>query len=238
MIVVPALTPSVSGGVDNEALRPYAKRARDTWVDAFLLSGSTTRGDLLSVGEKARIIDSWLECLPADRLIACCWNEADLREARHRGVRAMAVLRQLTDESAALDFLGSLPIGAYIYSHPMYTPTVFDARMATLASNLGVLPAGGKVAKINLRQIEEMRRAAGGEFVLLDGSSRHISESIRAGAAGVIATPLCHLPKDFPVNSLPGLQAAIDKTQDALDALPDRAARTAFLMSEAFSVAL
>ncbi|WP_212846523.1 hypothetical protein [Actinoplanes ianthinogenes] len=146
----------------------------------------------------------------------------------------MAVLQGLANKGAALDFLSSLPADSYIYSHPMYTPTVFDSELAAMAAKNGVLPAGGKIAKIGLPDIASIRHAAGPEFTLLDGSSRQIGSRMEAGAAGVIATPLSHLPSPFPTADLSTLQPVIDASQATLDALPDRPARTAYLRRTAF----
>ena len=235
MIVVPALTPISDGHVNAAALRSYIDRAAKLWVGGFLLSGSTTRGDLLSSDERASLIDIWQESFTNDRLLACCWNSVDIEEAYARGVRPMVVLRGLVDTSAALTFLSSLPAVAFIYSHPMYTPTVFDSKLATLAAEEGVLPAGGKIAKIGLSSIAAIRTATGADFVLLDGSSRHIGESMSAGATGVIATPLSHIPNPFPSSDLFALQTAVDASQSVLDSLPDRPQRTAALLEMAFA---
>jgi hypothetical protein len=233
-VCVPALTPGAQGTSDTSALRPYINRAAETWVHSFLLSGSTTRGDLLSVKDKVSIIEIWLEQLPPDRLVACCWNGDDIREASACGIRVMAVLQSLPNASSALDFLASLPGGSYIYSHPMYTPTVFDAKLAALAAKDGVLPAGGKIAKIGFSDITSIRKATGPAFALLDGSSRQIGKRIDAGASGVIATPLSHVPSPFPAADLAALQPVIDASQATLDALPNRPARTAHLLQAAF----
>jgi hypothetical protein len=212
----------------------YAKRAAATWVDAFLLSGSTTRGDLLSAADRASLIDQWLGYLPAHRLIACCWTDQDVREAAKRQVPAMVVMRGLESRQAALDLFASLPTGTYVYSHPMYSPTTLDAALAAAAAAAGVLPAGGKIAKIGLADIAELRAATGPGFRLWDGSSRNIAARLQAGAEGVIATPLCHLPTPFPPQDLPVLQASLDHVQAELDALPTRPDRTNLLLSYAF----
>lgn len=233
-VIVPALTPVDDGLIQTAAAHAYAQRAASTWIDAWLLSGSTTRGDLLTVAQRADLIDLWRQHVPADRLIACCWTADDVTAATERGVAAMVVLRDLADQRAALDFLAGLPTGTYIYSHPMYTPTVFDAEMAAAAAAEKVLPAGGKLAKVGLDEVAAIRAAAGPGFQLWDGRCRHIAASTEAGAAGVIVTPLSHIPDPFPGRGLPGLQEAVDAHQAAIDALPDRQARTALLLQAAF----
>jgi hypothetical protein len=229
-VVVPALNP-----LNQATLVPvYAQRAAATWIDAFLLSGSTTRGDLLSTAQRASLIDQWLEYLPAHRLIACCWTDQDVQEAANRQVPAMVVMRDLRSRQAALALFASLPTSTYVYSHPMYSPTVLDAALAEEAASAGVLPAGGKVAKIGLSDIATLRAATGPGFHLWDGSSRNIAARLQAGAEGVIATPLCHLPTPFPPQDLPVLQASLDHVQAELDALTTRPDRTSLLLSYAF----
>jgi hypothetical protein len=213
----------------------YAARAATTWVDAYLLSGSTTRGDLLSSDQRAQIIDLWLQHLPAERLIACCWNPADVGNAETRQVAPMVVLQGLPDQTAALKFVKALPTSVHIYSHPMYTPTTFGTSVAAAAANASSLPAGGKIAKITPQRITELRAAVGSEFRLWDGSSRHIARSVQAGATGVIATPLSHVPESFSTAEVGELQRTIDGVQASLDSRPDRQSRRAFLAHLAFS---
>lgn len=232
-IVVPALTmPDSAGAIDHEATRQYAKRAAATWTDYFILSGSTTRGQDLAPGQRASVLDLWLDVTQPGRLLACCWEPADFDHAASRGITPMGVMRGLDGPTAALAFLRSLPRGAYIYSHPMFGGSVFDAELAA-ASSAGILPAGGKIAKITKPAIADLRRAAGDEYRLWDGSSRRIQESIDAGAAGVVATPLCAFAADFPARQTSLIQAAVDPVQADLDALPDRTARIAELMRRA-----
>jgi hypothetical protein len=224
-VVVPALAlRGPDGEVDYDATRRYAQRASHTWVDSFILSGSTTRGGDLTASERARVVDLWLAITESRRLLACCWEPADIVEAQERGVAPMVVMAGLDGLDAAVAFLRGLPTGAYIYSHPIFGGAVFDATVAEAARREGVLPAGGKLAKITMAGVAKLRRATGDGFKLWDGSSRRITASIAAGASGVVATPLC--PFDMPLAAKEpfALQAVIDPVQVALDALPDRGA--------------
>lgn len=233
-IVVPALVlRTSSGSIDFPATRLYAKRAVATWVDYFILSGSTTQGQLLTPTERASVLDMWLDITEPVRLLACCWQPDDFSHAADRGIAAMATMRNLDDHDSALNFLHTLPAGAYVYSHPMFGARVFDAELAAAARQAGLLPAGGKLAKISTAEIGAVHEVAGDTFKLWDGSSRRITASLAAGAAGVVATPLCTFDRDLPPKELPLVQAAIDPLQAALDALPDRAARTAELVKRA-----
>lgn len=225
-VVVPALSlRTAEDGLHLDATRRYAERAVQTWIDTFMLSGSTTRGDLLTVAERAAILDLWLHLAHPSRLLASCWCPQDLEEAEHRGIRPIVVMRDLQNQDQALALLGGLPAGACVYSHPMYTPTVLDADLAAAARHRGTLPAGAKIAKISVEQIAALREAAGPTFSLWDGSSRHIRTSIEAGASGVVATPMTVLPTPFPTRSVEAIQATVDRIQAQLDRLPSRKER-------------
>ncbi|SNY89160.1 hypothetical protein SAMN04244553_6163 [Nocardia amikacinitolerans] len=217
------------GSLDLAATRRYATAAAAGWIDFFLINGSTTAGDELTGSERTDVLDIWLEAVDASRLLACAWSANDLATAADRHVTPMAVLRADT-RSAAEQFLQALPGESTIYSHPMFGYT-FDAEMAAWAKTAGHLPAGGKLAKIQLTEIAEIRRAAP-EFATWDGSSRRIQESIGAGAAGVVATPLAALLTDLPPRSLAQIQSAIDTVQTELDRLPDRAAKRRWLLDQ------
>jgi dihydrodipicolinate synthase/N-acetylneuraminate lyase len=198
-IVVPALAlRAASGSIDYAATRLYAKRAAATWVDYFILSGSTTQGQHLTPAERARVLDLWLDITEPGRLMACCWEPDDFTHATDRGVAPMATMRDLHSYDRAVAFLRALPAGAYIYSHPMFGGAVFDANLAAAARREGVLPAGGKIAKISTAGVTDVHKAAGDTFKLWDGSSRRIKASLDAGAAGVVATPLCAFDADLP----------------------------------------
>jgi dihydrodipicolinate synthase/N-acetylneuraminate lyase len=75
-------------------------------------------------------------------------------------------------------------------------------------------------------QIQELRASTGPELTIWDGSARHIADSLTAGADGIVAAPLSHLPEPFPHQDVAEVQQAIDTAQAHLDTLPTRDART------------
>jgi len=233
-IVIPALmfrTPS--GDFDPFATQRYAHRAARTWIDRFILSGSTTRGDLLSVAERAAILDLWVAAVEPSRLVACCWCDEDMRLAGQRGIRPIVVMRGLETHHQALAFFAQLPAGAYVYSHPRHTPITVDGTLASAATEEGILPGGAKLAKAGLDDIAAVRDVAGPGFTLWDGSSRHIRASIRSGASGVVATPLADLPMPFPARSITAIQAVTDEAQRKLDRHATRRTRLNCLLRSA-----
>jgi hypothetical protein len=231
-IVIPALAlrSSDGAGLDADATARYAQRAASSWADAFILSGSTTRGELLNVDERTELLDLWSGVVPASRLVACCWCQDDVHEAIRRAITPMVVMHGPRNDDEALSFLARLPAGAYVYSHPKYDSRVLDAALTTTARQRGVLPEGAKLSKVTTTDITAIRRAAGLRWTLWDASSRHIEASFAAGASGVVASPLSHFPNPFPDRSLGALQPAIDAVQEQLDRLPTREARSRFLI--------
>jgi dihydrodipicolinate synthase/N-acetylneuraminate lyase len=233
-IVVPALAlRQANGDIDVPATRRYGERAAATWVDYFIISGSTTRGQDLSPEQRADLLDLWLDVADGQRLLACCWTPDDIKNAKARGIAPMVTMRQLDRHANALAFLRQLPRDAYIYSHPLFGGAVFNADLATAARDADVLPAGGKIAKISTADVAAISEAAGPQFRLWDGSSRRIQASLEAGVAGVVATPLCAFDTELPAKEPTLVQAAVDPVQAALDEVPDRASRTAELMRRA-----
>ncbi|WP_051407047.1 hypothetical protein [Nocardia sp. CNY236] len=229
-IVVPTMhLVHPDGTLDLAATRRHVTEAAAGWPDFFLINGSTTAGDKLTSDERAAIFDIWLEVVDGSRLLACAWSPDDLVTAADRHVTPMAVLRADT-RGDAQQFLRTLPSGATIYSHPMFG-YAFNAELAEWAKSAGHLPAGGKLAKIQLTDISEIRSAAP-EFTIWDGSSRRMRESIGAGAAGVVATPLAALLTRLPPRSTALIQSAIDAVQAKLDLLPDRSAKRDWLLDQ------
>lgn len=229
-VVVPALNPTDEEGVvDLAAVRRYAANASRTWVDRILVNGSTTRGDRLTVRGREDILDRWLEEIDAGRLLACAWNPEDLLVAARRGVTPMAVMKGLTGPDTAVAFLRDLPAPATIYSHPMFG-AAFTPELAKRASDQGFLPVGGKLAKVTLDELTQIRRDTP-NFEAWDGSSRRIYASLKAGASGIVATPLSLLlAEGLPAKRIGPLQAVIDPIQEALDELPDRPTRRSYLL--------
>lgn len=229
---IPALSfRDAAGRLDEAATAVYAKRAAATWLSAFVLNGTTTEGDTFTVPERRAVLDIWRTATTTDRLLACGWEPADLAAAISRGIRPLMVMRNLPDPETALQWFAWLPGEAYVYSHPMHTTTVLDAALLAAARKAGCLPAGAKISKIPAGALPGLRAAAGQNFDLWDGSARAIASSLRAGADGVVVTPLAAVPDPFPAPD-PTLQDRIDTWQAGLDAVPD-VERAAWLRGEA-----
>jgi hypothetical protein len=228
-IVVPALNlRGATGSLDETETAEYARRAASTWIDRFILSGTTTQGEAFSEAERAVVLDLWCDVAPPGRLLACCWSARDVENAQRRGIAPIVVMRDLQDHASAVRFLQALAAEAYVYSHPTHSRTVLDAQLCANARDAGFLPAGAKVAKVTRDCIRRMRAEVGTSFALWDASSRNVRASVNAGASGVVATPLSLFASPFPPRHLPAVQATVDKVQEDLDRMP-REARNAYL---------
>lgn len=235
-IVVPALTiRTPEGGLDKQGTAQYAKRAASTWVDRFILSGTTARGYSMTERERLCVLRVWLDHTDPARVLACCWSRSDVDNAAEQGVTPIVVIPHLHDDHAALRFLASLPAGSFVYSHPGNSPTVFDDQLCSKARSSDCLPVGAKLSKASRSEIAAVRAQAGPSFILWDGSSRDIAESIAAGATGVVTTPLSPITQPFPPRDLTQLQPVLNEVQAHLDQLPSREARSDHLSALAAS---
>ncbi|WP_131769735.1 hypothetical protein [Candidatus Protofrankia californiensis] len=230
-LVIPALTFRKTDGTISAAdTERYARCAAATWADLFILSGTTTNGHTATTAERAATIDIWTAAVSPDRITACCWSPADITEAERRGITPMVVLRDLHTIDQARGFLAALPNPSYVFSHPEFSGHTFTPELVPTAITHGCLPRGAKVSKASPEDLAALRAAAGPTFTLWDGTARHVAASLAAGANGVVAAPLSHIPELFPARDVPELQDAIDRTQTVLDQLPSRASRTSALI--------
>lgn len=107
-IVVPALTiRTPEGGLDEQGTAQYAMRAVSTWVDRFILSGSTARGYSMTERERLCVLRVWLDHADPARVLACCWSRADVDNAATQGVTPIVPIPHLHNDDAALRFLAS-----------------------------------------------------------------------------------------------------------------------------------
>lgn len=71
-VMVPVLSLVNSNGrLDSAACAAYARKARATWLDSFLVSGSLGLGAHLSRSERSDLLELWLDAVSASRLFAC-----------------------------------------------------------------------------------------------------------------------------------------------------------------------
>lgn len=231
-VVVPVLhAPTRAGGIDRERTRDYAQVAAASWVDYFLVSGSTTGGRDLSTADRSVVLDIWVDIVGPQRLLAGSWTTSDLIVAGERDVLPIAVMTPDAVGADALQWLRELPRAA-IYSHPVYGGPTWTPALAHAAAAAGCLPVGGKVSKVGVDVIADLHSAAPA-FALWDGSARHIQRSIGAGAAGVVLTPLAGQLDRLPAKEIDAVQAVVDPVQVELDRITGQAGRRQYLLDMA-----
>lgn len=230
-ILIPALSlRRANGEFDEPAMTTYIRRASDTWIDRFILAGSTDSGYSLTNGQRETLLDFWISAVPASRLIACCWSHSDTEAALQRGIDVLATVashhtRHLTD----------LPPSVFAYSHPHHSPIVVTAPAVTEAREQHTLVRGTKVSKISTEGLSAIRAAAGEDFILWHGSSRDLGRSWQFGATGVVCASLAVIPTPFPP------RRPVTCLQRHVDELNSKAARVgelnkySFLRSLAFA---
>lgn len=217
-LIVPTLTLRTAAcDIDRQATENYAARAAATWTDRFILSGSTGRGYEMTVSEKAEVLAIWTSHVDRARLVACCWCAADEACARAAGVQPMTVLAARNDHEQEAALRAAADQHALIYSHPRYGARLRPSLLRELRDQ-AELPAGGKVSKISLTELADLRRAAGPSWLLWHGSARDIQGSRTHGATGVVAAPLSMPPTPFPAPTLEAVQAAVDATRSVSSA--------------------
>ncbi|MBF6358432.1 hypothetical protein IU449_28455 [Nocardia higoensis] len=223
-VIVPALhIPHTTGEIDLERTRRYAESAADSWVDRFLINGSTTGGRELHVADREAVLDIWLDTVGQERLLACSWSWRDIASARERDVLPMAVMTPDFVGADVLRWLSALP-PATIYSHPAYGGPVWTPELARTSTAAAIAPLGGKISKVDTTQVRALHAAAP-EFLLWDGSARHIRESLDAGASGVVLTPLAGDLHQLPSKTVHDVQMLANVVQAELDQIeskPDR----------------
>lgn len=219
-IIVPVLSPrDHSNSVDEVRLREYVSRATSSWIDRFLVFGSTDQGWTLTSAARTVLLDVWLDAVPPPRLVACCWTDADEAAALDRGVQVLA-----TEAGHPSARLIDLPQSAMVYSHPTHSPLSVTPSAIRDARAVRPLMRGAKLSKVSTDELAAVHEAAGQDFILWDGTSRHLVESYQAGATGVVCAPLAPLVHPFSTRpTLDELQVHIDHVQATIAARgPDK----------------
>lgn len=233
-VIVPALhIPRTTGEIDLERTRRYAESAADSWVDRFLINGSTTGGRELRGGDREAILDIWLDTVGRERLLSCSWSWRDVTAARERDVLPMAVMTPEFVGTDVLQWLRALP-PATIYSHPAYGGPVWTPELARASTAAAIAPLGGKISKVDADQVRALHEAAP-EFLLWDGSARHIHESLDAGASGVVLTPLAGDLHHLPSKTVHDVQKFVDVVQAELDRIGSKTNRRQLLLNRSCS---
>jgi len=227
-----------------------AERLLDDGVGAVYVAGATGEGLSLSVSERERLFERWVELAAASpmRVIAHV-GASSLPEAVHLarradalGVEAIASIappfhRPATPEEW-LEWLVPIAGAAperplYLYDIPELSGVSLDtARLLELAAERLPSLRGVKYTRPELDLFQRCRTAAGGRFELLWGRDEALLAGLALGARGAVgssynfAAPLYHrLIRAFQAGEL---EAAREAQRDSL-ALIDTLARFGYL---------
>lgn len=211
-IVVPAPTFREPGhALDRETTVRYAGYLGSVpWTKHILVNGPMGHGEVSTPSERALVLDMWLECVPSERLIAACWDPADVRAAQARRVRPLVMLSADTDVQLAQQ-LHEAPVNAWVYANPRYSRVLLSGELATASRVAGV-----KLSKVSTEDLATMR-AACPDATIVHGSSRNIAASLDAGADLVTAAPLAATPATSLDLDLSVIQRHVDTIQASLD---------------------
>jgi 4-hydroxy-tetrahydrodipicolinate synthase/4-hydroxy-2-oxoglutarate aldolase len=196
---VPLITPfEADGALDEERLRDVVRWVEDGGVDFIVPCGSNSEAELMSVEERARVVEVVAE--ETDLPVLAGTGHPGLSEtlrqtdlAAEAGVDAALVVtpfyyghsgealesyyREVADES---------PIPVYLYSVPAYTDVTLDpevvGRLAGHDNVAGMKDSGGDVETFQ----RERRLTADEEFDLLVGSGSVYAHALASGGDGGI----------------------------------------------------
>ncbi len=199
--ITAAVTPLADGGtrLDEEAFGPLVRFLAEGGTDGILACGTTGEGVLLSVDERRRAAERFLEVRPESFLVAVhagAQSTADTVElashAREIGADAVAVIAPPyfpLDEAAILDHLRSAaaacaPLPFYVYEFAARSgyaiPVHAIGRLREDAPNL----AGMKVSDTPWEAVEPYALEGLDLFV---GSEPLVLEALEHGATGAVS---------------------------------------------------
>ncbi|MCD2198800.1 dihydrodipicolinate synthase family protein [Halobacterium sp. KA-4] len=198
---VPLVTPfDGTGSVDHDALADLAAWVTDEGADFLVPCGSNSEAELLTAGERAAVVETVVEAVPADVPVLAGTGSPGLRETLDATVRAadagadgaLVVTPFYYDHDQA-DFAAyyrevaeQSPLPVYLYSVPAYTDVRLDPRtVESLATHPNI--AGMKDSAGDLAAFQRTREyTADADFELFVGSGGVFAAALDAGADGGI----------------------------------------------------
>ncbi|WP_435100522.1 dihydrodipicolinate synthase family protein [Halarchaeum sp. P4] len=206
---VPLATPfDDAGDVDHDALRELTAWTAERGVDFVVPCGSNSESELLTVEERAAVIETVVEAAPADTPVMAGTGHPGLVETREQtrraaeaGADAALVVSPYYYKHAEASIgtyyrevadAARLPV--YLYNVPKYTGVTLSPRLVgELASHPNV--AGMKDSGSDLEGLMQFREATSEEFELFAGSGGTYAHALEAGADGGILALANVLPE-------------------------------------------
>ena len=197
--VGPALvTPfDTAGAVDHDRLRRLVEWVEARGVDFFVPCGSTGEAELLTVDERASVVETVVDAASVPVLAGA--GHPGLREtlqsaraAGEAGADAVLVVTPFYyshDQEQLATYYREVaegsPLPVYLYSVPKYTGVRLDPdTVGELATESGI--AGLKDSSGSLGALTRHRRRTDETFALLAGSADLLASGLAAGADGGI----------------------------------------------------
>ena len=197
-IAPPLVTPfTESGRLDDDRLRELVGWLEDRGVHFLVPCGSTSEAELMTVDERARVIEVVADEASVPVLAGCGhpgYREtmASIEAAADVGADGAMVVTPFyyTHDQATLaqyyrDVADAAAIPIYLYSVPVFTHVRLEPdTVGELAAHPGVV--GLKDSSGSLEGLVRTSRRVDGEFTLLVGAASLLGAALDVGAAGGI----------------------------------------------------
>lgn len=199
-IASPLVTPfDAEGDLDEDRLTRLVDWIVDRGVSFLVPCGSNSEAELMSVEERARVVEIVAERAPDDVPVLAGTGHPGLAEtlrqtdlAAEAGADGALVVTpfyfghdQETLAAYYRDVADESPIPVYLYSVPQYTHVALDPEtVGELAAHPNV--AGMKDSSGDLEAFQRERRLAGDDFELFVGSGSIFAHALAAGADGAV----------------------------------------------------
>jgi 4-hydroxy-tetrahydrodipicolinate synthase len=192
----PLVTPfRENGDVDHERLRELVGWVEERGVDFLVPCGSNSEAELMTAGERERVIETVVEAASVPVLAGT--GSPGLRETRQAtaaaaeaGADAALVVTpfyydhdQETLAAYYRELAGAASVPIYLYSVPPYTGVrLAPETVGELASHSGI--AGMKDSSGDVGAFVRTQNRVDGDFDMLVGSGAVVAQALDAGAAG------------------------------------------------------
>ena len=199
-IAPPLVTPfDTEGAVDEDRLVDLVDWIVERGADFLVPCGSNSEAELMSVEERARVVELVAERAPDDVPILAGTGHPGLREtlrqtdlAAEAGADGALVITPFYysyDQATLVDYYREVadesPIPVYLYSVPLYTHVTLEPdAVGELAAHPNIV--GMKDSSGDLVAFQRERRLAGEDFELFVGSGGVFAHALAAGADGAV----------------------------------------------------
>lgn len=188
MIVAAALTFFAdSGELDLPTNEAYAHELARCGA-AVLLLGTAGEGATLTDSERLQLVRIHADSRPLNLTVVLPPSSAPRVVGAASAAAGLMHSPWPTNDVADLVGFHRATGGSWmLYSHPAQTALPLTCDLAERLVHLKARPAGAKVSKETPGGIGKLRRIVGPDFLLWDGTDRHIADSVTAGADAAVS---------------------------------------------------